>query len=262
VRLTLIQPNLGRDANNSRRMGDAIDAQFTQSGSTGRGATDLLVLPEHWSFEEDPGRYEAEVRELALGYRCHVIGGSHHVVDRGVRFNRGVVVSPTGDVLETYEKLRPYGAERRSVTAGSGYGTFELEGFRVLVLLCADFWFFDLIERAPHVPDLIAVPALSVSRKNAPDYSRRLWQHLAVSRAYELSCYVGVSDWAFESERAPPRASGVAGLADPTTADPDAFFSPVSGGGATFALSLTELTAFRADRLERGFLWRTPSPST
>jgi predicted amidohydrolase len=169
--------------------------------------------------------------------------------------HRGVVVDPKGDLLDEYEKLRPYGRERGVVRAGSRHGSFTIDGHRVLVLLCADFWFFDLIQRAPLSPELICVPSLSVSRKPSPQYSQALWRHMAISRAYEVACYVGISDWAHDSDLPELRSSGVAGCVDPTTTDPGAFFCPVTGDVTAFELSFERLAEFRRDRASQGFLF-------
>jgi hypothetical protein len=125
-------------------------------------------------------------------------------------------------------------------------------------LICADFWFADVFARAHVLPDVVLVPALSVTRKPTPDYSRRLWQHLAVARAYEFGVYVGISDWSHSSTLSLP-ASGVGGLADPTTPDPDRLFTPIGTRDlAVFELDFDALAAFRGDRVNRGFFWMKP----
>ena len=101
------------------------------------------------------------------------------------------------------------------------------------------------------------VPALSVTRKPTPEYSRALWRHLAVSRAYEYGVYVGISDWAHESELPVLPAAGVAGFADPTGTDPEKLFQPL--GASAFAaheLDFERLEDFRRDRRSRGFFWK------
>jgi predicted amidohydrolase len=133
-------------------------------------------------------------------------------------------------------------------------------GRRLLVLVCADFWFSDVFYRAAALPDLILVPAFSVSRKPTPDYSRALWRHLAVTRAYEFGAYVGISDWMHTNEW--PTASGVSGFADPTVIEPDALFVPTGGEVRAYELDWTALDAFRADRMSRGFFWKPPTEST
>jgi predicted amidohydrolase len=254
MRLVLIQPALALRGDNFERIVRSLENwQSTQPPLDG---ADLLVLPEHWCTSDDPDAYLEQVRALARRGGCHVVGGSHHVLDGGARFNRGVVVGPGGELLQTYDKLRPYGQEREFVTGGSRHGSVRIDGHWVLVLLCADFWFFDLIQRAPVSPELICVPALSVSRKPTPEYSRALWRHLSTSRAYELACYVGISDWAHESELPTLRSSGVAGMANPIETDPARFFRPVEGGVTSFHLSFDHLEEFRRDRLAQGFLWQ------
>jgi len=127
----------------------------------------------------------------------------------------------------------------------------------VLVLICADFWFADLIHTASRLPDVVLVPALSVTRKSGPAYSRALWRHLAVARAYEYGLYVGISDWAHASVLPQLSASSVGGFADPTTTDPDGLFQPIDGSGiAIHDLDFDRLEAFREDRRQRGFFWK------
>jgi hypothetical protein len=101
---------------------------------------------------------------------------------------------------------------------------------------------------------------LSVTRKPTPDYSRSLWRHLAVARAYELGCYVGVSDWAHPSQLPALATSGVGGFADPTVVDPDRLWQPLGPHAVrAFALDFDALEAFRDDRRARGFFWK-PAP--
>ncbi|HKU41489.1 MAG TPA: hypothetical protein VJR89_25205, partial [Polyangiales bacterium] len=136
-------------------------------------------------------------------------------------------------------------------------GELTIGGRRLLILVCADFWFSDLFHRTTQLPDLVLVPAHSVTRKPAPDYSRALWRHLAVSRAYEFGVYVAISDWAHAP--APPiglPASGVGGLADPATIDPDRFFLPIEDQLRVYELDFDALERFRRDRYARGFFWR------
>ena len=128
----------------------------------------------------------------------------------------------------------------------------------MLVLICADFWFADVFLRAGALPDLVLVPALSVTRKPTPDYSRTLWRHLAVARAYEFGCYVGISDWGYPSELPVLFASGVAGFADPTLIEPERLFQPVGEAAIrAYPIDFLALDAFRKDREARGFFWKS-----
>ncbi len=231
--------------------------RVTGSVSAQLGAGDLLLLPEHFLFAARSDEYDAFIREIAAAAGCTVVGGSHHRSMAGGRINHGAVVSATGETVAEYSKLRPYFQEQTHVRPGTAPGFFTLDGVRILVLICADFWYSDIILGTPEPPDLVLVPALSVSRKPSPAFSKSLWKHLAVTRAYEFGIYVGISDWSEDSTLPKYRTSGVAGVADPAATAPEKFFTPVPGGGAAVTeLDFGALAAFREDRRMRGFFWR------
>jgi len=220
------------------------------------GPNDLALLPEHHYF----GPWEAyldAMRELAQWLGCTLVGGSTHRQLEATRVNSGAVFSANGELLTLFDKLRPYANERQHVAPGQTRGHFSIAGRRVSVLICADFWFTDLLVAEP-LPDLVLVPALSVTRKPTPEYSRSLWRHTAVARAYEYGVYVGISDWASDSELPALHTSGVSGFADPTPSDPEQLFRHIDEP-ALIELDFSRLDAFRADRRARGFFWGGPS---
>jgi predicted amidohydrolase len=214
---------------------------------------DLWLLPEHFHFGPAEA-YLDDLHELSRDAGCHVVGGSRHEPTRSGAVNTGVVMAPDGSIVHRYDKLRPYAEERQWVEPGTRTGGFVHQGRRVGVLICADFWFTDPFLEQDAPPDLLLVPALSVTRKPAPDYSRALWRHTAVTRAYEYAVYVGISDWSGNSRLPSLRTSGVSGFADPTVVEPELLFRPVSRA-ALVELDFEALDAFRADRRARGFLW-------
>lgn len=260
MKLVLVQPRLSYDVQSDnpgliRRLLEPLAQTLERD--------DLVLLPEHYDLRPSRADYEDNVCSLAKTLGCHVIGGSHHEDRVGRRLNAGVVSDPSGEILASYEKLRPYAAERALVAPGSALGELEIAGKRILILICADFWFSDLFHRATELPDLVLVPAHSVTRKPTPEYSRALWRHLAVARAYEFGVYVGVSDWAsLPVAQALGRlaASGVGGFADPTQVDPATLYLPISGAFQTYELDFDALDAFRQDRNGRGFFWRPLQP--
>jgi hypothetical protein len=219
---------------------------------------DVVVLPEHIVVDVSRTEYAASVSALAVRLGCHVLGGSHHEARSDGRVNAGCVSDARGQIIAEYEKLRPYANERGRVHEGQALGELSISGRHILVLICADFWFADVFARARVLPDLVLVPAHSVSRKPTPDYSRELWRHLAIARAYEFGVYDGVSDWAYAPRPGSLSASGVAGFADPTVTEPTRFFSPLATDPVrVFELDFDRLAAFRTDRMARGFFWKT-----
>jgi len=259
MKLVLLQPRLtyARDASNVDRILGTLGAAM-QGGLT-LTHDDIVLLPEHYELRASRDEYLAGVRSIASLCGAHIVGGSHHEITHASRVNSGVVVAPDGTALGSYEKLRPYARERESVGVGTKLGEFVISGRRVLTLICADFWFSDLFDRATALPDLVLVPALSVTRKPTGDYSRGLWRHLSIARAYEFGTYVGVSDWASATAGVQPFTSGVGGFTDPTVTDPGAFFQPIDGEWSVFDLDFARLDDFRRDRADRGFFWRKPT---
>ena len=258
MKLVLVQPRLlyDREADNAglvRRVLEPLAERLSPE--------DIVLLPEHFDLRPSRADYEASVRALAKELGCHVVGGSHHEERDGYRVNAGIACDGEGKQIGRYEKLRPYADERKRVNPGSLLGEFQIAGKRVLVLVCADFWFSDLFHRTTALPDLVLVPAHSVTRKPSPDYSRGLWRHLAVSRAYEFGVYVGISDWAYAPAPVGLPASGVGGFADPTTVDPTALYQSMDGAVQTYPLDFEALDAFRRDRNARGFFWRSEGDS-
>jgi predicted amidohydrolase len=218
---------------------------------------DIVLLPEHFTFDDDKESYVAFLRTLARTAGCTIVGGSHHRDVNGKRINIGNVIDAHGNEIGSYEKLRPYFNEQNHVVPGERFGELRINGKNVLIVICADFWYSDILLKATVLPDIILVPSLSVSRKPAAEYSRSLWHHLAISRAYEFGVYVGISDWGEDSSLPTHRTCGVGGFANPTLVKPGEFFQPISQEGISmFTLDFNALDQFRADRRMRGFFWK------
>jgi hypothetical protein len=214
---------------------------------------DLLLLPELVDLRSSRRLYESSVARLARRLGCHVVGGTHrHPCDGGLR-NAGIAVAPDGSLCSRYEKCRPYGGAS-DAQPGVLRPPFRVAEWTVRVLVCADFWHANLW-LGPDRPDLVLVAALSVSRKPRPEFARGLWRNMAIARAYEFGALVGISDWAHPFPEPSHPASGVGGLADPTTADPRRFFRPVGPSGIrAFELDRRAVARLRADCASRAFL--------
>ena len=254
MRLVLVQPQL--DHSEAADNIAAVSRSLAAAGITPL-ADDVLLLPERVMMTHAREQYVRTIADLARTLGCNVVGGSHHETRGGELVNSGLAVGPDGARLGEYEKVRPYASERAGVRGGAAPGEFVIGGRRFMVLICADFWFSDLFHQAQHLPDVVLVPALSVSRKPTPDYSRSLWRHLAIARAYEMGTFVGISDWGHPSKLPALFTSGVGGFADPTQTEPEQLFRPIDPTGAgAFALDFERLASFRQDRIDRGFFWK------
>ncbi len=253
MRLVLTQlTRRERGTNNTRHGVDQLAALM----DLGLGAEDVVLLPEVVSdigMSQVDHSYKEEMSEFAQRLGCHVVGGSYfRAAGDDTITNSGIVFDSTGDAKAHYEKKKLYSGEREFVQHGIGPQDFLIGGCRIRVFICADF-FYSGFHAAPR-PDLVLVAALSTSRKPSPHFSRAVWRHMAVAKAYELGAFVGVSDWTYDAQKR-PSASGVAGFADPTQHDPAALFTPLdSGPFSVHTVDLAALAAFREDRKSQGFL--------
>jgi predicted amidohydrolase len=195
--------------------------------------------------------------DLGRAIGCHVVGGTNHHTRKGKTINSGVVSDPQGTIVTSYDKLRPYSVEvRLGVVSGTAVGQFEIRGCRILILVCADFWYSDVFLRriAPR-PDVILVPTFSISRRSSPRVARSLWRSMAVARAYEFSAYVGISDWAYPTEYYGLRSSSVGGLADPRPRNGNGFFARIGERClVAHAIDLKRLRELRQHPNEHAFL--------
>jgi predicted amidohydrolase len=215
----------------------------------------LLVLPELIGGEVSRARYLAGVRRIARGLGVYVVGGSHLCGARGAPLNRGVIVGPDGAELAEYEKANRYGSELRDgFRAGCGGCHVRIASVSVYVAICADFWH---LGRAflEAVPDVVAVPAFSVTQKATPHLARARWRHQMIAKAYELTAFVGVSDWAPSVRHADGRSSGAAAFARPNPAHVRDLFSGLGARTmAGFEIDPGQIAALREDRRRRGFM--------
>jgi predicted amidohydrolase len=129
MKLVLTQPHLSAApaADNFAAIRRTLDAASLQLAPE-----DIVVLPER--CDERPGDvYRGEAERLARELGCHLVAGSRHVQRGERRVNAGVVLSPAGELLAEYEKLRPYALERSVVSPGQRLGEVQIAGLRVLV---------------------------------------------------------------------------------------------------------------------------------
>lgn len=215
---------------------------------------DIAVLPELIGGTASTEEYESAIAELARSWNCWLVGGSHYLPMEHGLINSGVVCSPTGEITSTFHKSRPYGSELgNGVVPGEKSTVFEVDGRRVAVFICSDFWFSDALTQLDVNPDVILIPSFSITQKQDPSAARELWKHMTVSRAYEYAAYVGVSDWAHPCKFDGLSAAGVTGLVNPRPRG-DVYHQAQSGRFGVYELDFDRLDSFRANRAERGFL--------
>ncbi|WP_293676110.1 carbon-nitrogen hydrolase family protein [uncultured Phenylobacterium sp.] len=243
----------------ARRSADGVSDIASARRLLGRGVEvrggDLVLLPELIGGDAGAAAYRAEVQALAADLRVWVVGGSHFADEAGERTNRGIVADPSGQVIASYGKLNPYGDERsRAAGSGPGPASFQVGDLSCLVMICADFWHASAFATARPLPDLILVPAFSLSQRPDPHMARARWRHAMVARAYEFAAFVAVSDWAHPVRYETATSSGVAGLAHPNPSHRGGLHQPLGRRrAAAFDLDMEAVRELRANREGRGF---------
>jgi len=164
---------------------------------------------------------------------------------------------PSGKIISHYEKLRPYGVESKlGIVPGNLTGQFEIDGCRVLVLICADSGIRKSF-LATSKSDLmfIFVPTFSISSRGTARAARSLWKSMAVARAYEFGVYVGISDWRYPCEYHSLKSSSVGGLADPRPRTHHGFFLNLGRRRIDrFTVDIERVRDFRQHRSNHAFL--------
>ncbi len=254
MKIALLQPKLAQKdpGGNLHTIHALVDRNLTKLRKV-----DICVLPECWFRSLSRREYESEARKIQKKLKTVLVAGSHHEADGVSVYNRGVVLGKDGRVLARYGKRHPFDREaHHGVKAHGEICEFKLGGARVAVMICADFFFSEIFHKFRHQPDIVFIPAESVSSSsNDPRYGRNIWHHTAVARAYEFTTFIAISDWATSSEA---RTCGATGFADPTTQDNEPFFQWAGEGeGVLIAqANLERLKTHRKRRQSMNFFWR------
>ncbi|PYZ96464.1 carbon-nitrogen hydrolase [Alteribacter lacisalsi] len=163
------------------------------------GDTDLVVLPEMWTTaytlpdlhtqaEEMESRTLALLKELAVAYDVHIVGGSIAVLENGKVYNRALVVNRTGELVYHYDKLHlvPMLNEPDFLApGGQKVKVFELDGVKMGLIICFDLRFPEIIrELALQGAQALFIPA------EWPDARAGHWEILQQARAIENQMYV------------------------------------------------------------------------
>ncbi len=235
---------------------------------------DLVVLPEVFDGHPSPTDGNASrqfLQTLARSCDTHVVGGSILVTDPdGSKRNAAHVVHRSGEIIGRYDKRILFSTEADTRVAGNSVGLFEIDGFRVGALICADLWFPELGRELAGKIDLLAVPVkTSVPTDKNIEYARSVWHAMALTRGMENGFAVAVADWP-ESEHVMETAhgsgrtrqthftAGASCIIDPSHR-PDIgriqrVFQHGQEGVIRADINLAKLAAFRAYRTSVGLL--------
>lgn len=160
--------------------------------------TDLVVLPEMFStgFSMHPEKFAETMegsaviwmKKMAAEKNC-TICGSLMIEENGKYFNRFVLVESNGTIHQYNKKhLFGLGDETNHYTAGTEKIIVELNGWKILPLICYDLR-FPVWSRNKLINDKAEYDLL-LYVANWPAKRKQAWQTLLPARAIENQCYV------------------------------------------------------------------------
>lgn len=154
---------------------------------------DLVILPEMWStgFTMQPEKVAEPTTGTALQWmttqakeRNTAIAGSISVSDGTLYFNRWYCAFPDGQLVQYDKKhLFSYGGEDQHYTAGSTKAFIEINGWKIMPIICYDLRFPAWCRNIDSY-DLMMVVA------NWPVARIHHWDALLKARAIENQSYV------------------------------------------------------------------------
>lgn len=129
---------------------------------------------------------EPFLKDLAREFGVYIVAGLVTTAPDGRGRNEAVVISPSGEMIDRYQKIQPFsGAEKEGFEAGERVVTFKWQGLRVSPFVCFDLRFPEHFRKAAQIGvDLVLVIA------SWPVVRIHHWVALLQARAIENQCYV------------------------------------------------------------------------
>lgn len=159
---------------------------------------DIIVLPEMWTTgyalpelkkiaDIDGEPTTTFLRNLAKKYNVNIVGGSFANKVKDNVYNTAIVIDRKGEVVYEYEKVHlvPMLDEHLYLTGGTNSHSFELEGYKMGLIICYDL-------RFPELTRSLALEGAEVLFIVAewPASRKKHWEHLQLARAIENQFYV------------------------------------------------------------------------
>lgn len=181
----------GNTTKNFKTAADMIEKASTHQ-------PDILVLPELWTTGydlenlhdmSDEGAREASdfLKEMAIRYQAHFVGGSvANKTEAGIE-NTMIVMDKNGQLSGKYSKLHLFQLmdEHLYLAAGKAKGLFSLDGQKFAGLICYDIRFPEWV-RAHALDEAEAMFVVA----EWPIQRLEHWRALLIARAIENQCYV------------------------------------------------------------------------
>ncbi|MFA7274988.1 MAG: nitrilase-related carbon-nitrogen hydrolase [Crocinitomicaceae bacterium] len=162
--------------------------------------TDLILLPEMFqtAFTMNTAMAEPFEKSESIAWLQKkssemnaAIFASLIIEDHGNLFNRGVFVTPNGDI-SVYDKRKSFGLAEEDLyfSAGDKRQIVDYLGWKIQLQICYDLRFPEILRNNWHTSNQSADYDVLVFVANWPAKRKTHWQALLKARAIENQCYV------------------------------------------------------------------------
>ncbi len=152
----------------------AVAEAERQVREASRKGAKLVCLPEHWTLSKVIRADDAVIRKfgkLAKELDLYInLGANFELRDGGI-FVTSDTLSPKGRVISSQDKVHLYRREKTRAVPGNQLKLFEVDGFKVGVLVCHDLVFPETARTmALKGAELLVVPAMITAKGIEPWY--------------------------------------------------------------------------------------------
>jgi len=102
---------------------------------------DIICLPEHWLPEKtipSPMSPLPGLQSVAEEYGVVVVGGAFYEKVKGRMYLNCPVIGRDGEIIGRQSKVHLFHFEKKIARPGNDYKVFDLDGFKIGVLVCYD----------------------------------------------------------------------------------------------------------------------------
>jgi omega-amidase len=102
---------------------------------------DIICLPEHWLPEKTvptPVSPLPSLQSLAVEYGVSIVGGAFYERVKGQTRLSSPIIRDDGTLAGRQFKVHLFRSERKKAMPGNGYSIFQLNGYKIGVLVCYD----------------------------------------------------------------------------------------------------------------------------
>ncbi len=153
--------------------------------------SDIVCLPENWCGidpleEEEFESLLSKMKEVAERKDFNILTGALYMEKEDEIFDSCYVINRDGEILGHSDKLFPSEAvgEAEFLSAGEEMEAFQLDGFKIGVVVCVDAAY-------PEVSRILASQGAKIifNPSNIPLNRIEMWKHIGASRAVENGVY-------------------------------------------------------------------------